>query len=132
MEKSLEMNGLCAMKSLPQHPVGYKKQTSSNYSPAGKINKCFSCLSDRDCSMILATCETMRHPFNLTWKYKTFIKHSYYLCSHNSLVSCYDSLSDRILREERICYDMLQELCAEEEQEWSGNTFKHSKVKRKY
>lgn len=73
MKKSLEMNGLCAMKSLPQHPAGYKKQTSSNYTPAGKINKCFSCLSDQDCSVILATCETMGYPFNLTWKYVMFI-----------------------------------------------------------
>lgn len=73
MKKSLEMNGLCAMKSLPQHPAGYKKQTSSNYTLAGKINKCFSCLSDQDCSMILATCETMGYPFNLTWKYVMFI-----------------------------------------------------------
>lgn len=73
MKKSLEMNGLCAIKSLPQQPVGHKKQTSSNYSPAGKINKCFSCLSDQGCSMILATCETMGYPFNLTWKYKMFI-----------------------------------------------------------
>lgn len=73
MNKSLEMSGLCAVKSLPQHPAGYKKQTSSNYSPAGKINKCFSCLSDQDCSMILATCETMGYPFNLIWKYVMFI-----------------------------------------------------------
>lgn len=74
MKKSFEMNGLCAMKSLPQHPSGSKNQTSSNSSPAGKINKHFPCLSDQDCSMILATCETMGYSFNLTWKYTGFIR----------------------------------------------------------
>lgn len=67
------MNGLCAMKSLLQHPAGCKKQTSSNYSSAGKVNTCFSCFSDQDGSVILATCETMGYPFNHTWKYVMFI-----------------------------------------------------------
>lgn len=31
MKKSLQSNGLCKAKPLAQYPVGYKKQTSSNY-----------------------------------------------------------------------------------------------------